>query len=179
MVCWNSEVFQVYLKRERSDDSGASYNLICEVRAAVLIELLSYKLRLSQTFCYSLTSLLWFCTFLLFLLFPEIQNHFRKIHHTRDGTDKKNKSRTPKSIREIDLYLSTYSFSNSLAWTNLERRPRYTSRSRSTLLLLMFSAEQSFCMKIKEKCQTIEQKSLIHKVIIEVLKLAKLEILNT
>jgi len=43
----------------------------------------------------------------------------------------------------------------------------------------MFSAEQSFCMKIKDKCQTIEQKSLIHKVIIEVLKLAKLEILNT
>ena len=44
-----------------------------------------------------------------------------------------------------DSYLSTYSFNSSLACTSFERRLRYTSRSRSTLFLFTFKAEQSCC----------------------------------
>lgn len=48
--------------------------------------------------------------------------------------------------RELYFYLSTYSLSNSFAWRSLDSRLRYTSRSRSTLLLLMFKAVHSWCM---------------------------------
>lgn len=43
-------------------------------------------------------------------------------------------------------YLATYSFSSSFAWTSLESRLRYTSRSRSTLLFSMFKAAHN-CLR--------------------------------
>lgn len=51
--------------------------------------------------------------------------------------------------KENKLNLSTYSLRSSLAWTSFDSRLRYTSRSRSTLLLSMFNAAQSWYIKMK------------------------------
>lgn len=51
--------------------------------------------------------------------------------------------------KENKLNLSTYSLRSSLAWTSFDSRLRYTSRSRSTLLLSMFNAAQSWHIQMK------------------------------
>lgn len=86
------------------------------VSTAVLIELLSYRLGLSQTFCYNLISLLWYCTFFLFLLFPGSQKHFRKQNHIQDGTNKR--SRMLEHI--LEEHKLTFKYDQSWDSSNLE-----------------------------------------------------------
>lgn len=57
--------------------------------------------------------------------------------------------------KENNLNLSTYSLRSSLAWTSFDSRLRYTSRSRSTLLLFMFNAAQSCCIQWNVKFSEI------------------------